>query len=68
MKRDWKAWFKAAGIRAIKTTAQAAVASIGTTTAMDAVDWKFVLSVSLLSGMVSMLTSLKGLPELDNNK
>ena len=65
MKRDWKQWFKAAGVRAIKTVAQAAVATIGTTTAMHLVDWKLVLSISLLSGIVSMLTSIAGLPELE---
>ena len=66
MKRDWKAWFKAAGIRAVKTVAQAALAAIGSTTAMHLVNWKLVLSISLLSGVVSLLTSLKGLPELDS--
>lgn len=65
MKRDWKEWFKAAGVRAIKTVAQTAVATIGTAAAMHAVDWKLVLSASILSGILSMLTSVAGLPELE---
>lgn len=59
-----KAWFSAAGVRAIKTTAQTAVATIGTAAAMGAVDWKMVVSASALAGILSMLTSLAGLPEL----
>ena len=56
---------QAAGIRAVKTVAQAAVAGIGTAAAMGAVDWKYVLSASVLAGVVSMLTSVAGLPELE---
>lgn len=66
--RDWKKWVKAAGIRAVKTVAQTAVASIGTTAFLSAVDWKMVISASLLSGILSLLTSLKGLPELEEKK
>ena len=65
MKRVFtKAWFSAAGVRAIKTTAQTAVATIGTAAAMGAVNWKMVVSASALAGILSMLTSLAGLPEL----
>jgi hypothetical protein len=59
-------WVKAAGIRAIKTVAETAVATIGTFAVMSQVDWKMVLSSSLLSGIVSLLISIKGLPELNN--
>ena len=64
MKRDWIQWTKKAGIRAIKTVAQAAIAGIGTAAAMGQVDWKYVVSASLLAGILSMLTSVAGLPEL----
>ncbi len=57
-------WFDAALIRAIKTMAQTAVAMIGTTALMSAVDWKTVISTAVLSGILSMLTSLAGLPEV----
>jgi len=63
--RDWKAWIKAAGVRAIKTIAQTAIATIGTSAAMGDVNWKLVLSASVLSGILSLLTSIAGLPELD---
>lgn len=61
--KNWKAWLKAAGVRAIRTIAQTAVASIGTSAAMGQVDWLFVASTSALSGVVSLLTSVAGLPE-----
>ena len=64
MKRDWIQWTKKAGVRAIKTVAQAAIAGIGTAAAMGQVDWKYVVSASLLAGILSMLTSVAGLPEL----
>ena len=60
-----KKWWKAAGIRAVKTVAQAAVATIGTAAAMGQVDWKFVVSASALAGILSLLTSVAGLPELE---
>ena len=63
---DMTQWTKAAGIRAIKTVAQTAVATIGTAMVMGAVDWKMVVSASVLSGILSLLTSVAGLPELDN--
>lgn len=61
---DWRQWIKAAGVRAIKTVAQTAVATIGTTAVMREVDWLMVGSASLLSGILSLLTSLAGLPEI----
>ena len=60
-----KEWFHAAGIRAVKTVAQTAVATIGTAAVMGAVDWKVVLSASVLAGILSMLTSVAGLPEVE---
>ena len=62
--RDWKAWAKAAGIRALKTVAQSAVATIGTSAAMGDVNWRLVLSASVLAGILSLLTSVAGLPEV----
>lgn len=59
-----KKWFKAAGVRAIKTIAQTAIATIGTSAVMSEVNWTMVLSASLLAGILSMLTSIAGLPEL----
>lgn len=62
--KNWKAWIKAAGIRAIKTVAQTAVATIGTTAVMEEVNWILVGSSALLAGILSLLTSIAGLPEL----
>ncbi len=59
-----KRWIKAALIRAVKTVAQTAIASIGTSAAMHSVNWAAVGSASLLAGILSMLTSLAGLPEV----
>ena len=59
-----KEWFKAAGIRAIKTVAQTAVATIGTAVAMGDVNWVLVASASALAGVLSLLTSIAGLPEI----
>ena len=59
-------WLRCAGIRAIKTMAQTAVAMIGTAAVMSSVDWKMVLSASVLAGILSMLTSVAGLPEVDH--
>lgn len=61
-----KAWLKAAGIRAIKTFAQTAVATIGVSATIGAVDWMAVGSASLLAAILSMLTSVAGLPEVEN--
>ena len=65
MKYDFKEWIKAAGIRAIKTVAQTAIATIGTSAVvMGEVDWIVVGSASVLAGILSLLTSVAGLPEL----
>ena len=65
LKYDFKDWAKAAGMRAVKTVAQTAVATIGTAAVMGDVNWVMVASASALSGVVSLLTSVAGLPELD---
>lgn len=62
--KNWKLWIKAAGIRAIKTVAQTAVATIGTSAVIDEVNWIMVGSASLLAGLLSLLTSVAGLPEV----
>lgn len=62
--RNWIEWAKRAGVRAVKTVAQAAIAGIGTAMAMGQVDWKYVVSASLLAGVLSLLTSVAGLPEI----
>lgn len=64
MKAKFLKWIKAAGIRAIKTVAQTAVATIGTTAVLGDVNWVLVGSSSALAGIVSLLTSVAGLPEL----
>ena len=61
----WKQWFKAAGVRAVKTVAQTAVATIGTTAVMSEVDWVIGASASALAGILSLLTSVAGLPEVE---
>lgn len=65
MSEYWKLWLKAAGIRAVKTVAQTAVATIGTSAVMGDVNWIAVGSASLLAGVLSLLTSVAGLPEVD---
>ena len=65
MKKNFKLWIKCAGIRAIKTICQTAVATIGTSSMMSEVNWKIVASTSLLAGLLSILTSMAGLPEVD---
>ncbi len=59
-------WIKAAGVRAVKTVAQTAVATIGTAAVMDEVNWMMVGSAALLAGVLSLLTSVAGLPELSD--
>lgn len=61
--RNWKQWIRKAGVRAIKTTAQTAVAMIGVSSVMSDVNWVAVLSASVLSGILSLLTSVAGIPE-----
>lgn len=63
----FKDWIKAAAVRAIKTMAQTAVAIIGTSTVMGDVNWMMVLSASILAAILSILTSIAGLPEVNNN-
>ncbi len=64
MKSNFKEWAKAAGIRAVKTVAQTAIATIGTTALFTEVNWAVVASASLLAGALSLLTSVAGLPEV----
>ena len=63
-KTNWKLWWKAAAVRAIKTVAQTAVATIGTTAVIAQVDWVLVASSAALAGILSLLTSIAGLPEV----
>jgi hypothetical protein len=62
--KNWKSWIKAAAVRSIKTVAQTAVATIGTSAVMGEVNWIAVGSASLLAGILSLLTSIAGLPEV----
>ena len=62
--KNWKTLAKAAGLRAVKTVAQTAVATIGTAAVLGAVDWRMVVSASVLAGALSLLTSVAGLPEV----
>lgn len=64
IKTNFKTWIKAAGIRALKTLAQTAVATIGTCAVLSEVDWVMVASASALSAVLSLLTSIAGLPEV----
>lgn len=64
MSENTKKWVRAAGVRAVKTVAQTAVATIGTAAAMGDVNWPLVVSASALAGVLSLLTSVAGLPEL----
>lgn len=61
-----KKWWKAAGIRALKTICQTAVATIGTATVLEEINWIMIGSASLLAGLLSLLTSLAGLPEVED--
>lgn len=62
--KNWKTWLKAAGVRAVKTVAQTAVATIGTSAVLGDVNWMMVASASALAGVLSLLTSVAGLPEI----
>lgn len=64
--KNCRTWCQAAGVRAIKTVAQTAVATIGTSAVFSEVDWIMVASASLLAGMLSLLTSVAGLPEVND--
>lgn len=68
MKDKTRKWFKAASVRAVKTIAQTAVATIGTSVAIGDVNWVMVVSSSALAGIMSLLTSVAGLPEVDVNE
>lgn len=68
MKTNIKHWLKAAGIRALKTVAQTAVATIGTSAILADVNWIMVASASALAGLLSLLTSIAGLPELQRSE
>lgn len=63
--KNFKQWIKSAGVRAIKTVAQTAVATIGVSAVMSEVNWLMVGSASLLAGILSLLTSVAGLPEVE---
>lgn len=63
---DTKEWFKAAGVRAVKTMAQTFAATIGTAAVLSAVDWKVVVSASVLSGILSVANSVAGIPEVES--
>lgn len=65
IKTNTATWVKCAAIRAIKTLAQTAIATIGTTSIISEVDWRVVISASLLAAFLSILTSVAGLPEVD---
>lgn len=65
MSEKTKKWIKAAAVRAVKTMAQTAVATIGASAVLSAVDWPVVLSASVLAGLLSLLTSVAGLPEVE---
>lgn len=62
-----KNWWKAAGTRAVRTVAQTALATVGTAVVLAAVDWRMVASASLLAGLLSLLTSIAGLPEVEQS-
>lgn len=67
MKSYWKNWWQAAGVRAVKTMAQTAAATIGTAAVLGDVNWTMAASAAVLAGAMSLLTSVAGLPEVDGN-
>lgn len=68
MNAKWKTWWKAAGVRALKTVAQTAIGCIGAAAVLGDVSWPVVASAAVLAGIVSLLTSVAGLPEVDGNE
>lgn len=66
--RDWKKWWKAAGIRALKTVAEAALALLPAAATITEVDWAVVIGTAALAGVASLLSSIKGLPELSESE
>ena len=68
MSNYWKEWLKAAGIRAVKTVAQTAIATIGTSAVLGDVNWVMVASASALAGLLSLLTSISGIPEVEKGE
>ena len=67
MKNYWKNWWRAAGVRAVKTMAQTAAATIGTAAVLGDVNWAMAASAAVLAGALSLLTSVAGLPEVNGN-
>ena len=67
MNEKTRKWLRAAGVRAVKTVAQTAIATIGASAVLSAVDWRVTVSAAVLAGVLSMLTSVAGLPEVDND-
>ena len=65
MSAYWSKWLRAASVRAVKTVAQTAIATIGASAVLSAVDWPMVASASALAGVLSLLTSVAGLPEVE---
>jgi len=63
---NWKKWLKAALVRAVKTVAQSAIATIGVSATLDSIDWLTVCSTALVAGLLSLLTSVAGLPEVED--
>lgn len=68
MNAKWKIWWKAAGVRALKTVAQTAIGCIGAAAVLGDVSWPVVASAAVLAGIVSLLTSVAGLPEVNGNE
>lgn len=66
MSNKWKVWFRAAGVRAVKTMAQSAIGVIGASVVISEINWPMVISASVVAGVVSLLTSIAGLPEVEN--